>query len=178
MKLILLGLLAGIDNLQVAGALAVAPLTRQRRALLALSFALCETASPLVGYVVAHQFRQRLGVSFEGIAPFVVVACGVAIVGLALRGDDDDVARLVNSRWTIIGLPLSLSFDNFFIGISVGSLGYPPVAAALTIGATSALLCVAGIVGGARLARLIPKRPELVSGGALIVIALSMWIRS
>src|SRR5215212_2848855 len=119
MKLILLGLLAGIDNLQVAAALTVAPLTRRRRALLALSFALCETLSPLAGYFVARQFRERLGVTFDGIAPFVIIACGIAIVALAFRGDDDEVEKLVNSRWTIVGLPLSLSFDNLFLGISV-----------------------------------------------------------
>lgn len=179
MKLLILGLLAGVDNLQVATALSVAPIRRGRRALLALAFAIAETASPLAGYFAAHAIRTRFGVSFDGIAPFVVIGCGIAILALALRGDDDDaVAKLVSSRWTLVGLPLSLSFDNLFIGISVGTLGYPPVLAGLVIGGTSALVCVAAVAFGAQLGRLIPRRPELVSGAALIIIATSMWIRS
>jgi manganese efflux pump family protein len=176
-QLLLLGVLAGIDNLQVAAAISVAPLARTRCMLLIASFAFCEIASPLIGVYFAHALKTRFAISFEGIGPFVVVACGMAIVWLALRKDDDAEA-LINSRWTLIGLPISLSFDNLLIGVSAASLGYPPALAALTIGAISAALCVTGILAGARISRLIPERAELVSGCALIIIAASMWIRS
>jgi putative Mn2+ efflux pump MntP len=176
-RLLFLGILAGIDNLQVAAAVSVAPMARARRILLMAAFATCEIASPLIGVFFAHAVQTRFDISFDGIRPFVVAACGVAIVWLALR-DDDDARPLTNSRWTLIGLPISLSFDNLLIGISVASLGYPPVLAALVIGGTSATLCVIGILAGARISRLIPERAELVSGCALIIIAASMWIRS
>jgi len=178
MNLILLGFLAGIDNVQVAAALSVAGLTARRRALFAVMFALTESLAPVLGIVLADQFRTRLGVSFDGIGPYVIVACGAAIVLLALFGEDGDAAKLANSRWTVFGLPLTLSVDNVFIGISAATLGYSPLLAALAIGSISALMCVAGIAFGDRLGRLIPKRPELVSGAALIAIAASMWIRN
>lgn len=176
-QLFLLGVLAGIDNLQVAAAISVAPLARTRRMLLIATFAFCEIASPLIGVYFAHALKTRFAISFEGIGPFVVVACGIAIVWRALR-EDDDAKPLVNSRWTLIGLPISLSFDNLLIGVSAASLGYPPALSALTIGTISAVLCVTGILAGARISRLIPERAELVSGCALIIIAASMWIRS
>jgi putative Mn2+ efflux pump MntP len=175
-RLLLLGVLAGIDNLQVAAAISDAPLARTRRMLLIVAFAICEIASPLIGVFIAHALRTRFDINFDGIGPFVVAACGVAIVWLALR-EKDDAKPLINSRWTLIGLPLSLSFDNLLIGISVASLGYPPTLAALVIGTISAALCVIGILAGARISRLIPERAELVSGCALIMIAASMWIR-
>jgi manganese efflux pump family protein len=177
-QLFLLGVLAGIDNLQVGAAISLAPLARARRILLMLAFATCEIASPLIGVLFAHEVQTRFHVSFDGIRPVVIAACGIAIVWLALREQDDDVRALINSRWTLVGLPISLSFDNLLIGISVASLGYPPALAALVIGGTSATLCVIGILAGARISRLIPKRAELVSGFALIIIAASMWIRS
>ncbi|HEX6097294.1 MAG TPA: manganese efflux pump [Thermoanaerobaculia bacterium] len=182
MNLILLGLLAGLDNVQVAAALGVAGLAPRRRALLAAMFALTESLSPILGVVLADQLGTRLGFSFAGIGPYVVLGCGAAIVLLALFGgddaDDNAAKRLANSRWTLFGLPLSLSIDNVFVGISAGTLGYPPLLAAAAIGGISALLCVAGIAFGDRLHRLVPRRPELVSGGALIAIAASMWIRN
>lgn len=177
MQLLFLGLLAGVDNLQVAAAISVAPMARARRTLLMIAFAICEITSPLLGIFFAHAVQSRFAVSFDGIRPLVIAACGVAIVWLALR-EEKDVGPLINSRWTLIGLPISLSFDNLLIGISVASLGYPPALAALVIGGTSATLCVIGILAGARISRLIPERAELVSGCALIIIAASMWIRS
>jgi putative Mn2+ efflux pump MntP len=178
-RLLLLGFLAGIDNVQVAAAIGVAPLPRRRRMLLAASFAVCEIASPLLGVLLAHVLRTRFDISLAGIGPFVVVACGMAIIWLALRRDDDDDANaFLNSRWTLIGLPLSLSLDNLLIGVSAVSLGHPPAVAALVIGTTSATMCVLGLAAGTRIARLIPARAELVSGCALIIIAASMWIRS
>jgi len=176
-QLFFLGVLAGIDNLQVAAAIGVAPMPRTRRTLLIAAFAACEIASPVLGVYLTYVLGTRFDVSLEGIAPLVVVACGVAIVVRALRERDEE-KPLFASRWTLIGLPLSLSLDNLLIGVSAATLGYPPALAALVIGAISAALCVTGIVAGARMARLIPKRAELVSGCALIVIAASMWIRS
>lgn len=176
-QLFLLGVLAGIDNLQVAAAVSIAPLARARRMLLIAAFATCEIASPLIGVLFAHGLQTRFGISFDGIAPFVVVVCGLAIVWLALR-DDDAAESLIHSRWTLIGLPISLSFDNLLIGVSAPTLGHPPAQAALVIGGVSATLCVIGILAGTRISRLIPERAELVSGLSLIIIAASMWIRN
>lgn len=176
-RLVLLGILAGIDNLQVAAAVSVAPMARARRMLLIAAFATCEIVSPLIGVFFAHVMKRRFDVSFDGIGPFVVVACGLAILWAAIR-DRDDAKALLGSRWTLIGLPVSLSFDNLLIGVSAATLDYPPAFAALVIGTISAALCAAGILAGARVSRLIPERAELVSGCTLIAIAASMWIRS
>ena len=176
MRLFLLGVLAGLDDLEVAAAASIAPLTRARRLLLMAAFALCEFTSPLLGVAAAHVLRTRFHLAFDGIGPFVVAACGAAIVWLALR-EDGDAQTLVNSRWTVVGLPLSLSIDNVLIGFSAATIGDPPVLAALVIGGTSAALAVIGILAGARIARLIPGRAELVSGCALLAIAVSMWFR-
>jgi len=175
LRLALFGVLAGLDDLEVATAISLAPLTRARRWLLIAAFALCEFASPLVGVMLASVLRTRFHATLDGIGPFVVVACGAAIVWLALR--ERDAAPFVNSRWTVIGLPLTLSFDNVAIGFSAVTLGHPPLLAAAIIGSISAALAVIGILAGARLARLIPQRAELVSGFALIAIAASIWIR-
>jgi putative Mn2+ efflux pump MntP len=176
LELLLLGTLAGLDNVQAAAALSLAPMTRERRSLLTVSFVACEGLMPLVGIFVAQLVRLPLGDAFERVAPLVVVGCGVAVLWRALTGGD--AAPVINSRWTIITLPLSLSLDNLLIGVSAGSLGHPPVLAALTIGGISAALCAAGIAGGERLGRLVPRHGDVVSGVALIVIATSMWIRT
>jgi putative Mn2+ efflux pump MntP len=92
--------------------------------------------------------------------------------------DDDDEAPVAIRGWMLITLPLSLSLDNLLIGVSAGTMGYPPMLAALAIGGISALMCAAGIAGGTRLGRLIPRYGDVASGIALLVIAAAMWIRN
>jgi putative Mn2+ efflux pump MntP len=175
LQIVLLGVLAGIDNLQVAAAISMMPLTRARRMLFAVVFSACEIATPLLGLLLIGALRARWEVWIDGIAPLIMVSCGIAIIVLAFK-DRDELEKLVNRRWTVVGLPLSLSLDNLLIGISLGTLDYPLPLAAATIGCVSAVMCVAGIAGGARLRRWIPEHAEVVSGIYLIVIAGMMWI--
>jgi len=175
LRIILLGVLAGLDNLQVAAAISMTPLTRSRRALFALAFCLCEISTPLLGLLLMSAIRARAGDWLDGVAPFIVVTCGLVIIYLALR-DNDQLETLVNNKWTVIGLPLSLSLDNLLIGISLGTLRYPLPLAALTIGSVSACMCLFGIAGGMRIRRWIPKHAEVISGLYLIAIAAMMWI--
>lgn len=171
LQIVLLGILAGLDNVQVAAAISLAPLTRGRRILFAVAFSICEIASPLIGLLLMGSIRARL----DHFAPLVVVACGLVILFLAFR-DKNELQKLVNHRWTLVSLPLMLSFDNLLIGISLGALDYPLPLAAATIGCVSAAMCVLGIIGGARLRRWIPEYAEVVSGLYLLVIAATMWI--
>jgi manganese efflux pump family protein len=175
LQIILLGVLAGLDNVQVAAAISMAPLTRARRALFALAFCACEIGAPLVGLLLIGSLRTRWGLWLDRAAPLIIVACGATIIFLAFR-DDDQLEKLVNHRWTVIGVPLSLSLDNLLIGISLGTLDYPLPLAAATIGSVSAFMCVCGIAGGARLRRWIPEYAEVVSGVYLIAIAAMTWL--
>lgn len=174
LKIILLGVLAGADNLQVAAAISMAPLSRGRRALFALAFSICEIATPLIGLLLIHSLNQRFGHWMDRVAPLVVVACGIIILVLAAT-DRDELEKLVNARWTIAALPLSLSLDNLLIGVSLGAFRYPLPLAAATIGAVSAVMCIAGIFAGARIRKWVPRQASVISGLYLIVIAAFMW---
>lgn len=176
LQVILLGTLAGVDNLQAAAALSLSPLTRERRRLLTVAFVLCEGLAPLLGLLLAQLVRLPLGDAFDRVAPLVVVGCGVTVLWSAFR--DSEGTPVANSRWMLVTLPLSLSLDNLLIGVGAGSLGYPPALAALTIGGISAAMCAAGIAGGARIGSLVPRYGNVLSGMALLVIAASMWIRN
>lgn len=174
LQIVLLGILAGSDNIQVAAAISMAPLTRSRRILFALAFCACEISTPLVGLLLMHSVHSRFGAWTERVAPLIVLFCGAVILLLAVTGRDE-LEKLVNHRWTIAALPLSLSFDNLLIGVSLGTLGYPLPLAAATIGSISASMCLFGIFGGSRVRRWIPEYANVISGVYLIVIAAFMW---
>lgn len=173
LQILLLGVLAGADNLQVAAAISMAPLTRLRRVLFALAFCACEIGTPLAGLLLIRTLHSRFA-WLDDISLLIVVLCGIVILVLAFS-DHDELEKLVNHRWTIAALPLMLSLDNLLIGVSLGSMSYPLPLAAATIGSVSAAMCVFGIAGGARIRRWIPERASVVSGLYLIAIAAFMW---
>ena len=174
LQIVMLGVLAGADNVQVAAAVSMAPLTRARRIGFAVAFAVCEMATPLIGLFVMRSVQARYGAMVDGVAPLILIACGIGIVVLALK-DRDELERIINRRWTVAALPLTLSVDNLLIGVSLGTFGYSVALAAVTIGTISAVMCLCGIVGGARIRRWIPEHANVVSGVYLIVIAAVMW---
>ncbi|MES1245629.1 MAG: manganese efflux pump [Acidobacteriota bacterium] len=168
-----LGLLVGLDNLQVGAALGLVRMSAARRWAFAGVFAFCETFMPLVGLALGQAARARAGQWADAIGIAVLALCGLLIVVFALRGgrDGEEVESLVGSRLALAGLPLSLSFDNLAAGVGLGSLGFPVIASALILGLVSGSLCALGLFAGARLRRWVPERAELWSGVYLLALA-------
>lgn len=162
------GVLAGLDNLHVSAALGVSRPRRGRLLLLAGAFAACEALMPLVGLAAGGALRRTLP-ALESVGPVVLLLCGAAILLHALR--EGDAREVVEGRW-MMGLPLTLSLDNLFAGVGLGSAGYPVLASALIVGAISGTMCIAGLFMGAWVRRWVPGRPEVWSGAFLVVLAL------
>ncbi|HYO16171.1 MAG TPA: manganese efflux pump [Thermoanaerobaculia bacterium] len=170
----LLGLLVGLDNLQVGAALGMVRMSAARRWAFAGAFALCETAMPLAGLALGHAVADLssswAGPWAEGIGVAVLALCGLSIIVLSLRGNDAET--IAGGRLTLAGLPLSLSLDNLAAGVGLGSLGFPVIASALVIGVVSGSLCAVGLFAGTQLRRWIPERAELWSGVYLLALAV------
>ncbi len=171
--LMFLGLLTGLDNLQVSPAFGMMPMTTARRWMFALMFGLCEALMPLLGLCLGHSLHEAFTPIADALGPIVMLACGAAIIVLALR--QRDVSALVSSRWTLIGLPLSLSVDNLLAGLGAGASGYPLWLAAVVIGGISTALCLIGLAAGKWVGRWIPRNVELVSGSYMMLMGIAMF---
>jgi manganese efflux pump family protein len=168
LEVVAFGVLAGLDNLQVSAALGVSRPRRGRLFLLAGAFAACEALMPLLGMALGGALRRALP-ALETAGPVVLLLCGAAILVHALR--EGDAHEVVEGRW-ILGLPITLSLDNLVAGMGLGSAGYPVLTSALIVGGISGTMCVAGMFAGSWLRRWVPGRPEVWSGGFLVVLAL------
>jgi putative Mn2+ efflux pump MntP len=168
-----LGLLAGLDNLQVGAGLGLVRMTRPRRLALAGSFLLCETAMPLAGFGLGSLVQRLAGPWAEGIGTLVLALCGGLITFAALREEKEkEEENRSGTGWLLlIVLPLSLSFDNLFVGLGLGSLGYPVVVSSLLIGGVSGGLGCVGLFTGDRVRRFLPDWAELLSGAYLVALA-------
>jgi len=165
---LLLGVLVGLDNLQVGAGLGLVRMSTARRWAFAGAFAFCETVMPLVGLALGRNIVRFAGSWAEGIGIAVMALCGLLIVILSLRGEEEEAS----SSLALAGLPLSLSLDNLAAGVGLGSLGFPVVASALIIGIVSGSLCALGLFSGAWLRRWVPRRAELWSGVYLMALAV------
>jgi putative Mn2+ efflux pump MntP len=163
------GVLAGIDNLQTCSAIGLLPIRPARRHLFAFAFTACETISPLAGLALGHFLLRFAGGATAKIGPFMMFACGIAVLLCAIRRDD--LSSLANGTKMVVGVPVALSFDNFFAGAGISSLHYPVVVSALLIGLVGAAMSCIGLYLGAWIRRFVPGRMEFAVGAYLCLLA-------
>ena len=176
-ELMIFGLLAGLDNLQVSASLALLPLARRRLHLLAAAFCAGEIGGALLGLLLGRALLNALAPVAEWLAPAAMLFCGVIVLWLALRRGEADLTRFANRRALLLGLPLSLSLDNVIAGAGIGVAGYPLLQSALIVGSLSAALACAGLYAGGWLRRFLPDRIELAVGAYLSVLAIrGFWL--
>ena len=173
--IILFGLLAGLDNLQVAPALGAMRMRAKRRLMIAIAFGMFEAVMPLVGLSVGYLFQENLASAFDGAGPLILIVCGVLIIHMALK--EKDTSDIVNSGWVVLGLPFSLSLDNLVAGLGLGAVGYPVIFSALVIGLISAAMCLVALLFGDLIRRWIPGNVEVISGAYLVILAIIRLIR-
>ncbi len=169
--LIFLGVLTGLDNLQITPGLGLAGIAPTRRWLLALTFGLCEAGMPLLGLILGRGLRSSLPVNADALGAVVLLACGGLITLCACT--EKKIAPFLSNRWTLLGLPLLLSVDNLLAGIGVGVMGQPFLLSALVVGTISTLMCFAGLYLGEVLRRFVPKHSELLAGIYLVALGLA-----
>jgi len=167
--LLVFGFLTGIDNAQVAVGLGMTAMSAQRKWLIAAMFGLFEATMPLIGLLVGHRVSPALGEAAGWLGPICLAACGLMILVMASRRRETD--SVADSRWLMLGLPLSLSFDNLLAGMGFGALGYPVAVTAATIGLISGGLCFAGMFLGTHLRKWLPARADFISGAWLMTAA-------
>jgi putative Mn2+ efflux pump MntP len=172
-QVLLLGLLVGLDNLQVGAALGLLPMSAGRRWAFAGMFVLCETAMPLAGLLLGHAARLRAAAWADEFGIAVLGLAGVLTVVLAMGVEREQRPKhnWVDRRAALAGLPLSLSLDNLAVGVGLGSLGFSVVSSALLIGLVSGSLGALGLFSGAQLQRWVPGRTELWGGLYLVALA-------
>lgn len=168
--LALLGFVLGLDSFRVSASLGSLNLSPSRRRRLALAFALCDAAAPLVGIALGRTAIELIGRWAAVVGPLVLSAYGLYVLYLAWRCKESGAAD--NDLWLFFGIPVSLSLDNLVAGVGIGMLEFPVLLSALVLGLLSGLMSLAGLRVGSAIGRFLPLRAEMLSGVALICMAV------
>ncbi len=170
---VLFGILAGIDNFQVACSLGLLP--RRRKWALAFSFGFCESLLSLIGLCVATFARINFFRFYSQAGTLALLASGLLILYLGLT--DRDAGSVADSRWMLFGLPLSLSLDNLVAGAGLGANGYPIFLCAAILGIICSLMSLGGLFLGSWWRRRLPRHATALSGAWLIFIAVYSLVK-
>src|ERR1700749_483956 len=170
--LLLLAITLSLDSFRVSLGLGATRLRPARQAQIALAFGLCDAVAPLVGLLVGHSLVEDLGAWGEYLGPVVLCAYGAYVIYVARRCGAEDADG--DSRWVVLGLPLSMSLDNLIAGTSLGMIGFPLWLSVAVIGAMSSLMSLAGLWLGKRAVNLLKIKTETLGGVALILIAITL----
>lgn len=176
LSILIFSVIIGLDNLQVAASIGLMNLPSSSKWKIAIAFGLFEALMPLMGLLGGRFIFESMETSTEYIGSLVLFICGLAIIYQTYREQEADY-EFLNSKWMLFGLPLSLSFDNFFAGVGLGALGYPIVMTATILGVVSAGMCFVGLFFGQQIRqvieRFLPVKAEMVSG--IMLLMLAVW---
>ena len=172
-EILILGVTLSFDNFRTAVALGGLRLTRRHAVQVALVFGFWDTLAPLVGILGGAYVSRSIGSTAEYVGAVVLAAYGLYLVVQASR---TPAPEELDQRWALFGLPLPLSVDNVFAGTSLGLIGLSPWLAPPVFGTITALMTFVGLELGRAAAHVIRIRSDLLTGVALIVMAIVLGL--
>jgi putative Mn2+ efflux pump MntP len=166
--LLLSAIIAGLDNLQVGAALGLLPIPRRRLAHFAIAFTVAETVAPLLGMLCGKLLFATIFSEFQFLGPVVLCGCGAALFILLWR--QRDVSVLIDRPGMVVALALSLSYDNFLLGLGLGSVGVAVLPAVVATGVICGLMSCLGLYGASGARRFLPRGAGAVASLALCAL--------
>jgi putative Mn2+ efflux pump MntP len=168
-SLLILGFALSLDNFRTAVVLGAIRLSWRRAAKVAVVFGFWDGLAPVVGILLGDYLGERIGSTADTVGAIALAGYGLYLVVQAWRTPEPEEP---DQRWALFGLPLPLSLDNVVAGTSLGLLGFSPWLAPPLFGVITALMTIVGLQLGRVAARLIHIRSDLLTGVALVVMAV------
>jgi manganese efflux pump family protein len=179
----------GLDNFAAAIAIGLAGVGARTRLRVGLVFGVFEAGMPIVGLLIGAQAAASLGHASRWLAAGLLIAVGGYFLVASLREahassrrrSEEPAAGSVSpnraskppgaeglGRLVLAGLALSV--DNLAVGFALGSYHNSVVVGAVTIGAVSVVLALAGLELGARLGARVGERAGQLAGLLLVAV--------
>jgi len=168
-SLLVLGFTLSLDNFRTAVVLGAIRLGWRRSAQVAVVFGFWDGLAPLVGILAGDYLGEKIGSTADYVGAGALATYGLFLVIQAWRTPEPEEP---DQRWALFGLPVPLSVDNVVAGASLGLLGFSPWLAPPLFGVITALMTLVGLQLGRVLARFIHIRSDLLTGVALLIMAV------
>lgn len=177
LKLILLGVIIGSNNL--AAALALGALGQKNRlGRILLVFGFFEFFIPLLGIWLGQSIAEAIAREMTWISVLLLVGLGLWMVisGVRKSSQREKWAERITKWSGLIILAAGLSIDNLIIGFSLGLGGAPPLLIASVIVVFSLAFTWLGLHLGSTSRKHWEQYAEVGAGVLLLLLGMAKWV--
>ena len=171
------GLAMDATAVSAARGMAVPRVRPRHAALVALFFGGFQALMPVVGWALGSRIGPLLEAWDHWIAFALLGGIGGKMLWEARQGGGDVCPRSEEELFgprVMLGLAIATSIDALAVGITLPMLDAPFALSIVTIGVTTAVLCVLGLFLGRRAGAMLGRRLDALGG--LILIGLGVKI--
>ena len=154
-------------------------LKRKKKAAVAGTFALFQTAMPLIGWVCVHTVASAFA-SFHRFIPWIALVLLLYIGGKMLKdgitGNGGEDKPPMNFR-TLIVMGIATSIDALSVGFTIADYSFPlALTEAAIIGAVTFAICALGIELGRKIGMKLAGKASILGGIILIAIGIEIFV--
>jgi len=176
---VILAVALAMDATAVAAARSVSGVVRRDLLVLAGSFGVFQAGMAALGLVLGTRAADLVAAWDHWLAFGLLLLIGGKMLVEAWH-DDGDGAAPSSSRLslkTIVVLSIATSIDALAAGVTLPTIGAPPVIALALIGAASFVLSALGALVGTALGAHLGRKLEILGGIALIAIGIRTLVQ-
>ena len=148
-----------------------------RMCLIAGTFGLFQVLMPLLGWVCVHTVAE-LFTGFHRMIPWIALLLlgyiGGKMLLEGLRGEGSDADAVAVSLGGLLLQGIATSIDALSVGFTIADSSWP---AALTIGAVTFAICLAGLRIGKFFGTKLAGKASILGGVILIAIGLEIFLK-
>lgn len=174
------GLAMDAFSVSLANGLNEPNMSRRRMAAVAGTFALFQTAMPLLGWVCVHAAAERFA-AFQRFIPWIalILLCyiGIDMLREGLKGGEDEAQEGKLDLRALLVQGVATSIDALSVGFTVAEYSFPEaLTEAVIIGAVTFVICMAGLFIGRRFGTRLAGKASILGGVILIGIGLEIFL--
>ena len=143
--------------------------------LIALFFGGFQALMPAVGYLLGAGFEHYISAFDHWIAFLLLAFIGGKMIWEAVRGGEEEQPQELDLKMLLM-MAVATSIDALAVGITFAFLRMDILPSALTIGLTTFILSLIGVLVGNRFGARYKQKAEIVGGVVLVLIGVKILL--
>lgn len=143
--------------------------------LIALFFGGFQALMPAVGYLLGAGFEHYISAFDHWIAFLLLAFIGGKMIWEAVRGGEEEQPQELDLKMLLM-MAVATSIDALAVGITFAFLRMDILPSALTIGLTTFILSLIGVLVGNRFGVRYKKKAEITGGVVLVLIGVKILL--
>ena len=143
--------------------------------LIALFFGGFQALMPAVGYLLGAGFEHYISAFDHWIAFLLLAFIGGKMIWEAARGGEEEQPQELDLKMLLM-MAVATSIDALAVGITFAFLRMDILPSALTIGLTTFILSLIGVLVGNRFGARYKKKAEITGGVVLVLIGVKILL--